>query len=122
MLHGSFRKSKSKSPKWVFALRYITVAPQTDPIKYGISRLTNDVIINNTLYFEVKFYPVKVNLAQTTSCTCIHRRRLIRARGARAPQYLGQGAHAIDEPPIIKTKFSKFITYITGKTRPSDFA
>jgi hypothetical protein len=28
-----------------------------------------------------------------------HRRRLIRARVARAPQYLGKGDHAIDEPP-----------------------
>jgi hypothetical protein len=51
--------------------------------------------------------------------TIWHRRRLIRARGARAPQYLGQGAHAIDEPPpppIIKTNFGQFITYLTGKT------
>jgi hypothetical protein len=48
--------------KWVLALRYITVAPQTDPIKYGIGRLKNDVIVNITVYSEVKFYPVKVKL------------------------------------------------------------
>jgi hypothetical protein len=71
MLDGSLHKSKSKSPKWVLALRYITLALQTDPIKYGIGRLTNDVIVNITVYSEVKFYPVKVKLALTTSCTCI---------------------------------------------------
>jgi hypothetical protein len=43
------------------------VTPQTDPIKYGIGRLTNDVIVNITVYSEVKFYPVKVKLALTTS-------------------------------------------------------
>jgi hypothetical protein len=41
------------------------------PIKYGIGRLTNDVIVNITVYSEVKFYPVKVKLALTTSCTSI---------------------------------------------------
>jgi hypothetical protein len=38
------------------------LALQTDPIKYGIGRLTNDVIVNSTVYSEVKFYPVKVKL------------------------------------------------------------
>jgi hypothetical protein len=55
----------------VLALGYITLALQTDPIKYGIGRLINDVIVNITVYSEVKFYPVKVKLALTTSCTCI---------------------------------------------------
>jgi hypothetical protein len=38
------------------------LALQADPIKYGIDRLTNDVIVNSTVYSEVKFYPVKVKL------------------------------------------------------------
>jgi hypothetical protein len=71
MLDGSLYKSKSKSPKWVLALRYITLALQTDPIKYGIGRLTNDVIVNISVYSEGKFYAVKVKSALTTSCTCI---------------------------------------------------
>jgi hypothetical protein len=73
MLHDSLHKSKSKSPKWILALRYITVAPQTDPIKYGVRRLTYDVIVNITVHCEVKFYPVGliVKLALTTSCVCI---------------------------------------------------
>jgi hypothetical protein len=64
-------KSKLKSPKWVLKLRYITLALQTDPIKYVIGRMTNDVIVNITVYSEVKFYQVKVKLALTTSYTCI---------------------------------------------------
>jgi hypothetical protein len=55
----------------ILALRYITVIPQTDPIKYGIGRLANDIIVKVTVYSAVKFYPVKVKLALTTSCTCI---------------------------------------------------
>jgi hypothetical protein len=47
------------------------VAPQTDPIKYGIGRLAYDIIVNITVHSEIKFYPVKVKLAFTTSCTCI---------------------------------------------------
>jgi hypothetical protein len=49
------------------------VAPQTDPIRYGIGRLTYDVIVNITVYSEVKFYPVGliVKLASTTSCIFI---------------------------------------------------
>jgi hypothetical protein len=35
------------------ALRYITMAPQTDPIKYGIGRLTYDVILKITVHSEV---------------------------------------------------------------------
>jgi hypothetical protein len=70
-LGGSLHKSKLKSPKWVLALGYITLALQTYPIKYGIGRLTNDVTVNITVHSEVKFYPVKEKLALTTSCTCI---------------------------------------------------
>jgi hypothetical protein len=33
--------------------------------------IENNVIVNITVYFEVKFYTVKVKLALTTSCTCI---------------------------------------------------
>jgi hypothetical protein len=71
MLHGSLHKSKSKSPKWVLALEVYYRGTTDRPIKYGIGRLTNDVIVNITVYSEVKFYPVKVKLALTTSCTCI---------------------------------------------------
>jgi hypothetical protein len=71
MLDGSLHKSKSKSPKWVLKLRYITLALQTYPIKYGTGRLTNDIIVNIIVYSVVKFYPVKVKLALTTYCTCI---------------------------------------------------
>jgi hypothetical protein len=71
MLHDSLYKSKSNSSKWVLALRYITVAPQTDSIKYGIGRLANDVIVNIPVNSEVEFYPVKVKLALITSSTCI---------------------------------------------------
>jgi hypothetical protein len=38
------------------------MAPQTDPIKYRIGRLTNDVTVNITVYSEVKFYPEITNL------------------------------------------------------------
>jgi hypothetical protein len=44
---------------------------QTDPINYGIGQLTNDVIVNITVYSEVKFYTLIVKLALTTSCICI---------------------------------------------------
>jgi hypothetical protein len=44
---------------------------KTDPIKYGIGHVTNDVLVNITVYFEVKFYPVNVKLALIISCTCI---------------------------------------------------
>jgi hypothetical protein len=71
MWDSSLHKSKSKSPKWVLALSFITLALQIDPNKYGIGRLTNDVIVNITVYSEVKFCPVKVQLALTTFCTCI---------------------------------------------------
>jgi hypothetical protein len=69
MLDGSLHKSKSRSPmgRPILKLRYITLALQTDPIKYGIGRLANDVMVNITVhvrvYSEVKFYPVKVKLA-----------------------------------------------------------
>jgi hypothetical protein len=44
---------------------------KTDPMMYGIGRLTNDVLVNITVYSEVKFYQVNVKLALTISCTCI---------------------------------------------------
>jgi hypothetical protein len=47
------------------------VTPQTDSIKYGIGRLTNDVVVNIPVNSEVKFYPVKVVFALITSRTCI---------------------------------------------------
>jgi hypothetical protein len=46
------------------------LALQTDSIKYGICRLTNDVIVNSTVRSEVKFYPVKVKLP--VSWLCVH--------------------------------------------------